>query len=61
MKTKHRSEYAKVSWNAEDVQCLRENWSLDRCATELEVIEKHLQDRLIELGWTVMGDLLPNK
>ena len=52
-------QYAKVVWTASDVKTLRPDWSDERCEEELHDIERHLQDRLIELGWDVMGCLLP--
>ena len=51
-------EYAKVVWRAEDVQALKKNWSLPRCEEWLEDNERHIADRLIELGWDVMDTLL---
>ena len=51
-------EYAKVVWRAEDVQALKKDWSLPRCEEWLEDNERHISDRLIELGWDVMDTLL---
>jgi len=51
-------EYAKVVWRAEDVQALKKDWSLPRCEEWLEGNERHISDRLIELGWDVMDTLL---
>lgn len=52
--------YGIVRWAAEDVQGLRPDWTLERCEEELQGIEKHLQDRLCELGFEVIDTLLPN-
>jgi len=51
-------EYEKVVWRAEDVQALKKDWSLPRCEEWLEDNERHISDRLIELGWDVMDTLL---
>lgn len=50
--------YAKVVWRAEDVQTINKNWSLEKCEEWLEDNERHISDRLIELGWEVMDTLL---
>ena len=49
---------AAVTWHAEDVKTLKPNWSLERCNEWLEDNERHMSDRLIELGWEVMDALL---
>jgi hypothetical protein len=51
-------EYAKVVWRAEDVQALKKDWSLPRCEEWLQNNDRHISDRLIELGWEVMDTLL---
>jgi hypothetical protein len=51
-------EYAKVVWRAEDVQALKKDWSLPRCEEWLEDNERHISDRLIELGWEVLDVLV---
>jgi rubrerythrin len=56
-----RTEYAGLSWSAEDVQTLRPAWGIDRCEAWLAENQKHIRDRLCELGWEVMEDLLPRK
>jgi hypothetical protein len=56
---KEPTYYAVVRWAAEDVQSHRPDWSLKRCEKELQSIERHLQNRLVELGQEVMSDLLP--
>ena len=55
MKNKKHGE---LSWVAEDVQTLRPEWTLDACEEWLGSNGKYLRDRLCELGWEVMGDLL---
>jgi len=55
----NRSEYAKVVWLAEDVHTIRPTWTIEKCEEALSIAEKHLRDRTIEIGWTVLDDLLP--
>jgi len=50
--------YAKVTWRAEDVQMIKDSWPLERCEEWLSDNERHISDRLIELGWEVMDSLL---
>lgn len=50
--------YAKVVWRAEDVQSIKGDWSLEKCEEWLEDNERHISDRLIELGWEVIDTLL---
>mgnify|MGYP003649806321 FL=1 len=50
--------YAKVVWRAEDVQSINGAWSLEKCEEWLQDNERHISDRLIELGWEVMDTLL---
>lgn len=58
MKSNQFESLAKVTWHAEDVQTLKPNWSLEKCNEWLEDNERHISDRLIELGWEVMDALL---
>ena len=51
-------EYAKVVWRAEDVKAINGAWTLERCEEWLQDNERHISDRLIELGWDVMDTLL---
>jgi hypothetical protein len=46
-------EYAKVVWRAEDVQSINGAWPLEKCEEWLQDNERHISDRLIELGWEV--------
>lgn len=52
------NKYATVTWTAEDVQTLRPNWTLEKCAEWLDGNERYIQDRLVELGWEVIESLL---
>lgn len=47
-----------VTWSAEDVQSLREDWSIGQCAEWLEQHYKSLQDRMVESGWEIIESLL---
>jgi len=58
MKSNQFESLAAVTWHAEDVQTLKPSWSLEKCNEWLEDNERHMQDRLIELGWEVMDALL---
>ena len=51
-------EFAKVVWQAGDVQSIRPNWSDERAEQWLADNQRHIQDRLVELGWEVIEDLL---
>jgi hypothetical protein len=51
-------EYAKVVWRAEDVKSINGAWSLEKCEEWLQDNEDRIEERLIELGWEVMGALL---
>lgn len=53
-----KKEFAKVAWRIGDLQTLRPDWSDEKCAEWLENNAGHIQDRLVELGWDVMKDLL---
>ena len=55
----HDREVPLVTWAWQDVQSLHPKWSKKRCEEELAGVLPHLNDRLVELGWEVLGDLLP--
>lgn len=48
-----------VQWCVQDVQTLRPEWSEKRCRIEMQKIERAAKDRMCELGWEVLEDLLP--
>lgn len=50
--------FANVAWTPEDIETLREDWTLDECEAFLSRNEKHIRDRLIELGWNVIETLI---
>ena len=58
MKSNQFESMAAVTWHAEDVQTLKPDWSLEKCNEWLEDNERHISDRLIELGWEVIDALL---
>jgi hypothetical protein len=53
-------KYATVTWTADDVQTLRPEWSTEKCEEWLEMNQRYIQDRLVELGWEVIEALLPD-
>lgn len=53
-----RTKFAKVEWQAEDVQSLRPDWTKEKCRRFLYRAEGNLQDRTIEHGWEVIEVLL---
>lgn len=50
--------FASLSWTAADVQSLAAGLSDEQAADWLSSNERHLRDRLCELGWGVMESLL---
>jgi hypothetical protein len=52
-------QYAKVVWTAADVQTIAPAWTIKECEEWLRREERHIQDRLIELGWDVLEALIP--
>ena len=60
---RHPDNYAPVRWSIDDIQGLRKDKSLTEW-TETEASdflirnEGHIQDRLVELGWDVISDLM---
>ena len=57
MKKKQKT-YAKVMWTPEDVKTIRENWSLESCEECICDNERYIVERLIELGWDVISNLI---
>lgn len=51
-------KYAELSWCAEDVQTLRPDLTEEQANDFLDRNARHIRDRLTELGWDVIGDLL---
>jgi hypothetical protein len=54
----YNKDYAALGWNAEDVQTLRPDLTDAQAEAFLARNERHLRDRLVELGWDVMDTLL---
>lgn len=50
--------WAKVEWTAEDILSLRPEWTEEQAEHFLSLNEKHIQNRLVELGWDVIETLL---
>lgn len=53
------SEYPTIVWVPEDVMSLRPDWNYLEASYWLENNRKHIVDRSIEYGWTVIEALLP--
>ena len=51
--------YAELSWSPSDVQSVREDWTLEQCEEWLNGNASFIRDRLTELGFEIIGDLLP--
>lgn len=52
-------KYAEVVWVPEDVKTLAPQMTYQEAEAWLSSNQKYLRDRLTELGWEVMGGLLP--
>lgn len=50
--------YADLAWTAEDVRTLAPHLTVEQAEEWLRNNEHHIRDRLCELGWGVIGDLL---
>ena len=50
--------YAEVSWCVEDVKALCPKMTDDEAREWLENNEKYIRDRLVELGFEVIEDLM---
>jgi len=46
-----------ITWRAEDVQTVKEDWTLSECQDWLNVNGKYIVDRSIEIGWEVIEEL----
>ena len=55
------NKYAVVAWTFEDVLTLRPAWTQEQAEDFLSLNESRITDRLVELGWDVIGGLLPLK
>lgn len=51
--------YAELAWTAHDVKTLADKWTLEQCEEWLASNDHHIRDRLCELGWNVIENLLP--
>ena len=54
-------KYAKMCWYPGDIQTLKPDWTLEQCEKWLQDNQKYIKDRLCELGFEVIEDLLPIK
>jgi len=53
-----KKHYAEIKWSIEDVRTMFAGASDDELHDWFARNEKHLRDRLVELGWGVMDTLL---
>ena len=53
-KMRRMKQFAEVSWNAEDVQTLRPDWSEEQCNDMLKQEEDDIQISMIDRGWSVL-------
>jgi hypothetical protein len=53
-------KFAKVVWSANDIQVYKAEWSIEECELWLEANEKRIAERMTEVGWQVIEDLLPD-
>lgn len=47
-----------ITWCAEDVKTIHEDWSDEKCIQAIDYAAKTLTSRSIELGWDVLEDLV---
>lgn len=52
--------YAKVVWTVDDILTLKPDWTDEQAEEWLACNQKYIQDRLVEVGWEVIEDLLPS-
>lgn len=50
--------YGRVEWTAEDVLSIRPEMSREDAEEFLQSNEKHIRNRVVELGWEVLESLL---
>jgi hypothetical protein len=53
-----KTRYAQMWWSTEDVLELRPKWTEEQADEFLSNNQNRLRDRLIELGWEVINDLM---
>lgn len=51
-------KFAEVFWTPSDLQTLRPDWDLEKCADWLAENERYIQPQIVELGWDVLAALL---
>jgi len=47
-----------ISWNWEDIQSIRPDYTQEQCEEMMDKVEKTLIDRSIEEGWDILEDLI---
>ena len=53
-----KETYAEVAWTVGDIQVLRPEMTDEQAAEWLAFNQKHIRERLVELGWDVIEALL---
>lgn len=51
-------KYAQVTWCVEDIQTIRPDWTDEQAEEWLSCNAKHIQSRMIEVGWEVIETLI---
>ncbi len=46
--------YGMTRWNIDDIKYLAPEWTDEQCHAFMERHDRHLKDRMIELGWEVL-------
>ena len=46
--------YGMTRWNIDDIKYLAPEWTDEQCHEFMERHDRHLKDRMIELGWEVL-------
>ena len=46
--------YGMTRWNIDDVKYLAPTWTDEQCHNFMERHDRHLKDRMIELGWETL-------
>ena len=50
--------WATVEWSIDDILTLRPEWTREKAEEFLDINEKYIQDRLVELGWEVIETII---
>lgn len=53
--------FAQAAWQVGDIKTLRPDWTDEQCAEFLSANSRHIQDAMVQAGWTAIEVLLPPK